>query len=219
MAEEQELMQRHHVAVEWAWVTRSPTGQVVRERISSGGGPVTDVELAEIRREWEAAGRPVPEPHLHRNVVTFTDGTSLTAVSFFARDPYGRESAPPTFGLYLDERWSPRWSHAHVPWPDFGVPDADELRRALEDVLARARDGEAVEVGCLGGHGRTGTALACLAVLTGTPALDAVEWVRASYCADAVETIAQRAFVEELRWDPQPADPLHVSDTSADLIG
>ncbi len=52
-----------------------------------------------------------------------------------------------------------------------------------------------VEVGCLGGHGRTGTALACLAVLTGTPANEAVAWVRANYCAHAVETEAQEALV------------------------
>ena len=53
-----------------------------------------------------------------------------------------------------------------------------------------------VEIGCLGGHGRTGTALACLAVLAGTPAAEAVAWVRGAYCPKAVETDAQRAFVE-----------------------
>jgi hypothetical protein len=42
----------------------------------------------------------------------------------------------------------------------------------------------------------TGTALACLAVLTGTRSEAAVDWVRAHYCADAVETDEQRAFVE-----------------------
>ena len=68
--------------------------------------------------------------------------------------------------------------------------------RSLERLLARARSGDLVEVGCLGGHGRTGTALACLAVLTGAPPDGAVDWVRANYCPDAVETAEQRAFVE-----------------------
>ena len=63
-------------------------------------------------------------------------------------------------------------------------------------LLARARAGDAVEIGCLGGHGRTGTALACLAVLTGTAPDEAVAWVRRRYCDHAVETDAQRAFVE-----------------------
>jgi hypothetical protein len=55
---------------------------------------------------------------------------------------------------------------------------------ALRSVLDRARAGEQVEVGCLGGHGRTGTAVA---------------WVRASYCQKAVETAAQEAFITGLR--------------------
>jgi protein-tyrosine phosphatase len=69
---------------------------------------------------------------------------------------------------------------------------------ALKTVLARARSGQDIEIGCLGGHGRTGTALACLAVLTGHPALDAAAWVRSSYCAKAVETPQQEAFIAAL---------------------
>ena len=68
-----------------------------------------------------------------------------------------------------------------------------------DPALDRARGGELVEIGCLGGHGRTGTALACLAILTGIPADEAVPWVRANYCARGVETIEQEAFVLGLR--------------------
>ena len=63
------------------------------------------------------------------------------------------------------------------------------------DLLDRARSGESVELGCLGGHGRTGTALAYLAVLSGLPAGDAVAWVRANYCSEAIETPDQANFV------------------------
>lgn len=182
-------------AVGWAWATGSPTGSALRARLTGGGTPMTDAELASMRAEWEAAGRPVPERHVHRTTVALADGTAVTAVSFLADDPYGRDVAP-EFGLYLDERWDPPWPHEHVAWPDFGVPDRAEVDAALEQLLERARRGELVEVGCLGGHGRTGTALACLAVLTGTPPGAAVDWVRAHYCADAVETDEQRAFVE-----------------------
>jgi hypothetical protein len=48
-----------------------------------------------------------------------------------------------------------------------------------------------------GGHGGTGTALACLAILSGTPPNDAVEWVRANYCEKAVETDEQRRLVTD----------------------
>ena len=71
----------------------------------------------------------------------------------------------------------------------------DDLRDALGAVLVRSAD-ERVEVACRGGTGRTGTALACLAVLDGVPPDQAVGYVRAHYRPHAVETRAQRAFVE-----------------------
>jgi protein-tyrosine phosphatase len=174
---------------------QTDAGKLVTDRMSRDEQPaVTPELLAAMRAEWEAAGRPIVQPHAHRDAVTFADGSTVVGVRFLVDDPYKRDQ-PPTFGLYLDSRWAPPWEHAHLPWVDFGVPDASELRVALEDVLDRARRGEHVEIGCLGGHGRTGTALACLAVLTGTPPEDAVAWVRAAYCAKAVETDEQRAFV------------------------
>ena len=104
--------------------------------------------------------------HRHRTPVELPDGTTVVGVSF---DPtYERTETTPAFGLYLDERWSPPWPHAHVDWPDFGLPaDLPALLVSLRELLERARGGEEVEIGCLGGHGRTGTAMACLAVLTG----------------------------------------------------
>jgi protein-tyrosine phosphatase len=104
----------------------------------------------------------------------------------------------PDFGLYLLGRrppptpWPARW----LRWPDFRLPaDLDEARDALADVWQRAA-GERAEVACAGGVGRTGTALACLAVLDGVPAADAVAFVREHYARRAVETRGQARFVE-----------------------
>lgn len=55
-----------------------------------------------------------------------------------------------------------------------------------------------VEVACQGGRGRTGTALAVLAILSGIDPTDAVTWVRARYHPRAVETRWQRRWVERL---------------------
>lgn len=135
------------------------------------------------------------ELHVHRDAVALPDGTPLVAVSFDPDEPYVRD-ATPDFGLYLDRRWQPPWAHEHVAWPDFGTPDdLAGLESALRSLLDRARDGQRVELGCLGGHGRTGTALACLAIMTGSRADDAVAWVRAAYCDRAVETADQETFV------------------------
>jgi hypothetical protein len=138
--------------------------------------------------------------HQHRTTVVLPDGTAVTAVSFDPMAPYDREPGHrPDHGLYLDARWQPPWDHQLLDWPDFGVPaDPADLVAALRALLDRARGGERVEIGCLGGHGRTGTALACLAVLAGHPPGDAVAWVRTNYCAKAVETPDQEALVASL---------------------
>ena len=140
------------------------------------------------------------EVHQHRSVVILPEDTKVTGVSFDELAPYARDRRP-DYGLYLDRRWQPPWAHDHLDWPDFGVPDDPaSLVTALQSVLDRARTGEQVEVGCLGGHGRTGTALACLAILAGYPAAEAVAWVRADYCPKAVETADQEAFVTGFRY-------------------
>ena len=64
----------------------------------------------------------------------------------------------------------------------------------LTDAWQRAGT-ERVEVACAGGHGRTGTALACLAILDGVPSSEAVAFVRQGYDPHAVETFRQRRYV------------------------
>jgi len=62
-----------------------------------------------------------------------------------------------------------------------------------------------VEIACAGGHGRTGTALACLAILDGIPGAEAVAFVREHYDPHAVETPAQRRYVARWRGQVNPA--------------
>jgi hypothetical protein len=107
----------------------------------------------------------------------------------------------PAFALYLLNRpppsvsWDARW----IRWPDFGLPtDRPAAAAALRDAWSRAGT-ERVEVACRGGYGRTGTALACLAVVDGLPGDEAVDYVRAHYAARAVETPWQRRFVISFR--------------------
>ena len=55
---------------------------------------------------------------------------------------------------------------------------------------------ERVEIACRGGRGRTGTVLACLAVLDGLSGADAADYVRRRYHRHAVETPWQRRWVQ-----------------------
>lgn len=128
-------------------------------------------------------------------IVRFPDGTSVQATGLGR--PEGEPA--PDFALYLDARWRDQHvtrSHDVLDWPDFGLPhDGAAALVAVRAAFAQARSGRRVEVGCLGGTGRTGTVLGCMAVLAGVPPEDAVSWVRAHYRSGAVETAEQERFV------------------------
>jgi hypothetical protein len=103
----------------------------------------------------------------------------------------------PTYAVYLLSRPPPAvaWESRWVRWPDFWLPtDRAYAREVMHEAWQRAATGR-VEIGCGGGRGRTGTALACLAVIDGIPAHRAVAFVRRHYDPHAVETPWQRRYV------------------------
>jgi hypothetical protein len=149
-------------------------------------------------------------------LITFPDGTQV-----YARALGSRAVGPVDFGLYAYGRgrrrpsclgaltnrltgralhggsWVSPWDAEWIHWPDFGVPaDSESAARDIVATFRRAQRGETVEVACFGGQGRTGTILACMAVLAGVPSNDAVEWVRANYSHKAVERDVQLRWVE-----------------------
>jgi hypothetical protein len=116
------------------------------------------------------------------------------AVYLLGRQPpdFGcRPTAPPTTQDRTED-YQRRW----IRWPDFRLPaDREDARTVLTEAWERSAS-ERVEIACGGGRGRTGTALACLAVLDGVPPREAVGFVREHYHRRAVETPFQRRFVE-----------------------
>jgi len=144
-------------------------------------------EPVETPRTWEDPA----------GVVELPDGRRVRGTGI--RHPRG-DAPPPDFAVYLLGRdpavadWPNQW----VRWRDFGLP------RSTEDAVAALRGAhdraatERVEIACAGGRGRTGTALAVLAVLSGVAPDAAVEWVRGHYHPKAVETRAQRRWVEHV---------------------
>src|SRR5580765_2001274 len=139
--------------------------------------------------------------------VTLPDGTAV-------RGRGRRQALPPgplpQFGLYLGRppqpgrpstpfrhrTWVPDWPTGWIDWPDFRTPrDSHWAAELITVAFQRARAGERVEVTCTGGTGRTGTVIACMAVLAGHPAADAVAWTRRAYRRRAVETPGQRRWV------------------------
>jgi protein-tyrosine phosphatase len=105
----------------------------------------------------------------------------------------------PDWALYLDVQWSSEdvpWPYRLVDWPDFGLPvDERDAFEALEEAAQRIARGELIEVACDGGTGRTGTALACLAIIAGVSPAEAVNWVRDCYSPNAVERVEQEELI------------------------
>ncbi|MDR7081633.1 protein-tyrosine phosphatase [Arthrobacter ginsengisoli] len=127
-------------------------------------------------------------------VLEFPSGRLIRGRGLLMPFPAGQR---PEFGLYLLGRrpapmpWASRW----VRWRDFNLPaDDDDTLDALREAWRRAET-ERVEIACWAGRGRTGTALACIAVLDGVQPAEAVAWVRAHYRRGAVETPWQRKYV------------------------
>jgi hypothetical protein len=128
--------------------------------------------------------------------VVLGDGTKVYCSG--AADCRGRINRP-DFAVYLYGGWTASSIATFVPWEDYGTPYVPwrQVRAVIEDWFARAKSGQRVEVGCMGGHGRTGTFLACAALLADpnlTPE-GAIAWVRANYCTKAVEDASQHHFV------------------------
>lgn len=131
-------------------------------------------------------------------VIEFPDGRRVSGRGL--RGEPSRSGLLPEYGLYLTGRRPPTqpWPTVWIPWPDFGLPHSRPAALALlRDAHERALDTR-VELACGGGNGRTGTALAILAVLSGVDPDDAVTWVRRHYRPRAVETPWQRRWVREL---------------------
>ncbi|WP_083983389.1 protein-tyrosine phosphatase family protein [Actinomadura hibisca] len=139
------------------------------------------------------------EPKLP-NALRLPDGSWLRGRGLRNGTPPGPS---PDFALYLGSprlrrRHAPdiQWQHEWIDWPDFLLPrDHDDAIEKIKTLHERALTGEAAEVACGGGVGRTGTVIACLAVRCGLSPTEAIAWTREHHHPRAVETPWQRRWV------------------------
>lgn len=90
-----------------------------------------------------------------------------------------------------------------VDWTDGGAIPADLLDWLVKGVIQNLESGNLVEVGCTGGHGRTGTLIACvLGRVEQLDARSAILALRKRYCKKAVETLAQLYLVAHYLGSP-----------------
>lgn len=103
---------------------------------------------------------------------------------------------PVEAALFLDSQWNGRIGTDFpssdlirvYAWPDFGVIDISQLHELVGWVTQALESDKTVDVGCLGGHGRTGSLLAALvAEVESRSGDEAVNDIRIRYCIEAVE--------------------------------
>lgn len=115
-----------------------------------------------------------------------------------------------------------KWKHGGdtfaemlLDWPDNGV--AYFPLQFWLDVLEHLQIKKLkMVINCVGGHGRTGTALACMLIVSGicTEGDEAIKWVRANHCDRAIESAEQERYIRSIAKDmkehtknlEQPAD-------------
>ena len=96
------------------------------------------------------------------------------------------------------ESYATPFIELQMDWPDYGtigLPRAfwEELVTYLETNHSK------LLIFCQGGHGRTGTAVACLMVTAlGYTAKQAIRWIRKNYCSSAIESSSQETYIRKI---------------------
>lgn len=120
----------------------------------------------------------------------------------------------PTLGVYMAEPWlnyagdvmtngialgtHVKYDIIYINWVDRGVVSCDCLVPVVRKIIEYLDAGANVEMGCWGGHGRTGTVASCvLGAVENLDGATAIKELRKRYCSHAVEGVLQEKLVKE----------------------
>jgi len=126
-------------------------------------------------------------------ILCFADATYTTAIENCS---YNYISG----GLYADASWRPLWRNEFITWPDYGIPTSELMGLTqIFEAYYKAKNGEMVEIGCIGGHGRTGTILAIMYIASAEGKVngkEAYKFVKKTYCEHAIESEIQEWYID-----------------------
>lgn len=96
--------------------------------------------------------------------------------------------------LSFGKKYTTKAQEIEIDWPDMGAPHlAASFWKDLYDYLIKTKG--KMLIFCVGGHGRTGTALACMLVAARWKHRDAKNWIWKNYCQKAIETKSQEKYI------------------------
>lgn len=113
------------------------------------------------------------------------------------------------YDIYIGFDYGMKMQHQPFPWDQTADPIIEfqyritdmcapkspkEFRKMIEWCALRLDAGAKIHVGCIGGHGRTGTFLAALVAFMGVSD-DPIAYVREHHCKKAVESKSQIKFL------------------------
>lgn len=159
-------------------------------------GEVYSWDETEWLKQWGT------ECYHYQTEFNLPSGVTLYASRLHDHDPQEGDIIP-DMGCYLSPSWIPDTIAYHIGWEDLGLPYIPiwQVLYIARDLMRLARDDFRVEIGCIGGHGRTGTMLAIM-VMMDEPGLtheQAIQYVRHHYCSQAIETVEQEKWLYFVR--------------------
>lgn len=138
--------------------------------------------------------------HIPKQVSIYLDGLTWKAITGIVPDPTNQDAFPLTKGVN------------YILWPDLSIIPAPKYEKLLNNTIKMLNAGYEVEIGCIGAHGRTGTLIAGLIVLTeGLGAEAAIKATRSRLCTTAIETRSQENMIYALCGEPLLAVPTYMS--------
>ena len=115
------------------------------------------------------------------------------------------------YDIYIGFCYTMKFQHQAYPWDNNGDPVIEfqysitdgcapkrpaEFKKMIKWVAEQLEAGKKIHVGCIGGHGRTGTFLAAL-VAHMEVSDDPIKWVRKNHCKKGVESKSQVNFLHK----------------------
>ncbi len=167
-------------------------------------------------QKWQPEGKvytPKP-PCVHKKTPIF----KASGLNFYAskKDGFQTLNPPASQTLYIDcvghlDRnpiKSPKFADdlmdlglnsISIDWPDYGIPNINPefFKRVIQ--IAKKNKLQNIVAFCMGSHGRTGTALALLALASGRvkTAKQAISFIRKEHCDRAIEGDKQEQYIED----------------------